>query len=223
MITRIARPPCMTLALLSCQRLRKSVLLYTDRYWCDRRNSNPAACWLKVSCSTNWATIAYKSRLAHPRELASSPIISTTIIIVIALKRLPFVLRNLRITCLVSQVGVEPTMFQMSEFYRLLQSPLCTLAHIIDHRGMSPVIFVLALTGQASGIYRCSSEHYWRYAYPLRFSNSIILLGQAPPGYSRATWGFSVLFLHHFVSTIGFEPTTYGLDYPLLCHWAICP
>nr|DAX17686.1 MAG TPA: hypothetical protein [Caudoviricetes sp.] len=47
---------------------------------------------------------------------------------------------------------------------------------------MSPVILVLALTGQASGIYRYSSEHYWRYAYPLRFSNSIILLGQASSG-----------------------------------------
>ena len=27
------------------------------------------------------------------------------------------------------------------------------------------MVFVLALTGQASGIYRYSSEHYWRYAF----------------------------------------------------------
>ena len=49
---------------------------------------DPAAPWLKVKCSTDWATIAYKSRLTHPRELASSPIIKAAIVIVTAPKRL---------------------------------------------------------------------------------------------------------------------------------------
>ena len=49
---------------------------------------DPATPWLKVKCSTNWATIAYKSRLTHPRELASSPIIRAAIVIVTAPKRL---------------------------------------------------------------------------------------------------------------------------------------
>jgi hypothetical protein len=79
-------------------------------------------------------------------------------------------------------VGFEPTTFLVSQVYSLLPSTIQHTDLYNDHRGMSPVVLVLALTGQASGIYRYSSEHYWRYAYPLRFSNSIILLGQASPG-----------------------------------------
>lgn len=49
---------------------------------------DPTTPWLKVKCSTDWATIAYKSRLAHPHELVSSPIIRAAIVIVAAPKRL---------------------------------------------------------------------------------------------------------------------------------------
>ena len=78
----------MTLALLSCQRLHKTVYPTTDRYWCDRWESNPNDTQIKSLMPYHLATIAYKSRLTHPRELASSPIIRAAIVIVTAPKRL---------------------------------------------------------------------------------------------------------------------------------------
>ena len=81
-------PTDMTLALLSCQRLHKTVYPTTDRYWCDRWESNPNDTQIKSLMPYHLATIAYKSRLTHPRELASSPIIRAAIVIVTAPKRI---------------------------------------------------------------------------------------------------------------------------------------
>ena len=145
--------------------------------------------WLKVRCSTYWATIAYEA--GRERFLAdyqsNKPVYWF---------KKPFqkrLLTRIQIntqllqTPLVGQVGFEPTMFLVSQIYSLLPSTIQHTDLYNNHRGMSPVIFALALTGQASGIYRFPSGNYWRYASPLRLSNSIILLGQAPLGYNRAT------------------------------------
>ena len=100
------------------------------------------------------ATVAYKSRLTHPRELASSPIIRVAIIIVTTPKRLILCSAQFK-NHLLGGPGWSRTNDVSN--VRVLQTPAIATMHTSpynDHRGMSPVIFVLALTGQTSGIYR---------------------------------------------------------------------